>query len=246
LLAGLEADGERERTWLFVVGDNGTPNHVIEHALEYNDLPFGKTTMALVRDEHPRFKHSAFEGGVRVPLVANGPGIAAPGRRSDALVDGVDLFSTLAEIFGLAPDALGDPARHRDGVSFYPLLAAEAVADRRGARRFSYVERFEPNGDPRAFAFEPGAGAPYRAWERALVLDEPEGRFKLVESRDSYGTDWSFVYQLSDAAGKAVDPFELAPLDTTTAAGRARFESLSAAMADLLASEPRSSAPSGE
>jgi arylsulfatase A-like enzyme len=244
LLGGLEADGQRERTWLFVVGDNGMPDSVLQCAVEYDDLPVGKTTAALLRDERPRFKHSVFEGGVRVPLIASGPGIAAPGRRCDALVDGVDLFPTLAQIFGVEPDALGGPDHRLDGVSFYPVLNAAAPEEQRGARRSSYVERFEPGCDPRTLAF--GPGPPYRAWLRALVLEEPDGRFKLVEGRDSFGEDWRQLYQLSDGAGRAVDPFELAPLDTASGPGRERQERLTAALSELLEGEPAATERSGE
>lgn len=65
---------------------------------------------------HGRFeKHSFFERAVRTPLVARGPGIPA-GTSTDALVELVDVFPTLAELAG-AP-----PAEGRHGHSLVPLL----------------------------------------------------------------------------------------------------------------------------
>jgi hypothetical protein len=102
------------------------------------------------------------------------------------------------------------------------------------------VERFEPNGDPRARdrTPEPQATEAYRSWQRALILDEEDGRFKLVEGHDSEGRGWEFLFQLADASGKPVDPFELAPLERTSPAGRKRWKRLTQALAELLDSGP--------
>jgi arylsulfatase A len=69
-------------------------------------------------------KASAYEGGVRVPLIVHWPGVTRPGSISDAPVITMDLFPTLVEIAGLRAPEAGpgrDPAG-RDGVSLVPLL----------------------------------------------------------------------------------------------------------------------------
>lgn len=73
------------------------------------------------------------EAGVNVPFFVAGPGVV-PGVRED-LVHVVDLYATIAEMRGV-------PSNAEDSISFLPVLAGLP-----GARRFNYVERFEPNGD---------------------------------------------------------------------------------------------------
>lgn len=61
-------------------------------------------------------KASAYEGGVRVPLLVHCPGVTKPGSVSDAPAITMDLFFTLVEIAGLKEPAF------RDGVSLVPAL----------------------------------------------------------------------------------------------------------------------------
>jgi arylsulfatase A-like enzyme len=63
-------------------------------------------------------KASAYEGGVRVPLIVHWPGVTTPGSVSDAPVISMDLFPTLVAATGVPP---GD-AQPLDGVSLVPLL----------------------------------------------------------------------------------------------------------------------------
>jgi arylsulfatase A len=63
-------------------------------------------------------KASAYEGGVRVPLIVHWPGVTKPGSVSDAPAVSMDLFPTIVEMAGVP---LGD-ARPVDGVSIVPLL----------------------------------------------------------------------------------------------------------------------------
>ena len=64
-------------------------------------------------------KASAYEGGVRVPLIVYWPGVTKPGAVSDAPVITMDLFPSIVEMAGL-------PATNArtavDGVSIAPLL----------------------------------------------------------------------------------------------------------------------------
>ena len=72
---------DTNKTTIFFIGDNGTPGNLIQP-------PF---TAA-------RGKDTLYEGGVRVPFVAAGPGIVNPGRTSDAVVHIVDLFATILDV----------------------------------------------------------------------------------------------------------------------------------------------------
>src|SRR4051812_49841800 len=55
-------------------------------------------------------KASAYEGGVRVPLLVHWPGGTKPGSVSDAPVITMDLFPTLVEMAGLRAPAGEGPA----------------------------------------------------------------------------------------------------------------------------------------
>jgi arylsulfatase A len=69
-------------------------------------------------------KASAYEGGVRVPLIVHWPGVIKPGAVSDTPAITMDLFPTVADMAGLKvkePGSKTGIARH-DGVSLVPLL----------------------------------------------------------------------------------------------------------------------------
>lgn len=89
------------KAWVFFVGDNGTTSLV----------GGGKGSM--------------LESGINTPLFVRGPGVKA-GSTSDAMINGTDFFSTIAEIFGV-------PGEAQDSVSFLPVLRGEA-----GAREWNY------------------------------------------------------------------------------------------------------------
>ena len=64
-------------------------------------------------------KASAYEGGVRVPLIVSWPGVTKPGSVSDAPVITMDLFPTIVEMAGLPTSAARTAI---DGVSIASLL----------------------------------------------------------------------------------------------------------------------------
>ncbi len=95
--------------YVFLLSDNGT------------DIAYGGG------------KGSLTEPGIRVPFVVNGPGVQ-PGQ-TDALVNGVDILGTLADMRGL-------PHESPDSQSFLSVLRG-----REGLRRYNYSEFFKPNPD---------------------------------------------------------------------------------------------------
>ncbi len=58
-------------------------------------------------------KGSAYEGGVRVPLIVRWPGVTRAGSVSDTPVMTIDFYPTIAEIVGQPLD----PRHQPDGVS---------------------------------------------------------------------------------------------------------------------------------
>ena len=69
-------------------------------------------------------KASAYEGGVRVPLIVHWPGVTKLATTSDTPVITMDLFATLSEMCGMPV------ARKMDGISLVPLLRATGELSR--------------------------------------------------------------------------------------------------------------------
>ncbi|MDZ4685710.1 MAG: sulfatase [Planctomycetaceae bacterium] len=109
-------------------------------------------------------KASAYEGGVRVPLIVHGPGVTQPGSVCDAAVITMDLYPTLIELCGLdLPDRTKSPQPGCDGVSLVPLLKQTGTLAR--------TELFWHY--PHHQHYQQGGTTPYAALRR--------GDFKLIE-----------------------------------------------------------------
>jgi len=109
------------RTWIVVMGDDGTPNPALTPPWTPGK---GKTTM--------------YERGIHVPLIVVGPGVVEPGREVTALAESNDLFATVCDMVGVAV-----PPQAEDSLSLMPHLVDPDAAPRRD---WIYVERFAPNG----------------------------------------------------------------------------------------------------
>ena len=100
-------------TLVIYIGDNGTPANV-------------KDAGAGVRGS----KMSTWEGGAKVPMIVAGAGVTRQGREA-ALVNGVDLYATIAA-------AAGIPVKKaNDGYSVLPLLGDAKAST---GRNFAFTE----------------------------------------------------------------------------------------------------------
>jgi arylsulfatase A len=107
LVAELDVLGLREHTLIIFSSDNGT------------DLTRGPSTIG-GRMPHGG-KRDMWEGGTRVPLIANWKGTTAAGRVSRDLVDLTDMLPTLADVGGASmPEGVT-----LDGRSFAPQLRGQ-------------------------------------------------------------------------------------------------------------------------
>lgn len=110
-------------------------------------------------------KASAYEGGVRVPLIVHWPGVTKPGSVSETPAITMDLFPTLAEMASLpipASSSQTGPAG-RDGVSLVPVLNGTG-----GLKRTELFWHY-----PHHQHYQLGGTMPYGAIRA--------GEFKLVE-----------------------------------------------------------------
>ena len=112
LLASL-SPAVRDNTWVILVGDNGTPNQVIQ-------TPFSSG----------HSKESLYEGGVRVPLLVSGPGVVGPNREISHVVHAVDLYSTVLELAGIDVAATQPSLKPIDSRSLLPLLQNQSSTPR--------------------------------------------------------------------------------------------------------------------
>jgi arylsulfatase A-like enzyme len=114
----------RERTTVIFIGDNGSPEEAI--------LPPVVPGMN---------KGTLYEGGVHVPLIVSGRGVRHPGSICSALVNSVDVYPTMLELFDLP--ASGAPQPEIDGHSLVPYLERPL---RPSLRDWVFASRFSPNG----------------------------------------------------------------------------------------------------
>ena len=67
-------------------------------------------------------KESIYDGGTRVPLIIAGPAVVSPNRESTALVNCVDIYSTILELAGINVTATQPAANPIDSKSLLPIL----------------------------------------------------------------------------------------------------------------------------
>jgi arylsulfatase A-like enzyme len=119
VLGALERLGLADRTVVAITADNGGL--------------ISSTSNAPLRAG----KGSAYEGGVRVPLIVRWPGVTRAGSVSEAPAIGLDLYATLAE-------AAASAVRSTDGVNLTPVLAGAGSLPR--DTLFWHYPHYHPGG----------------------------------------------------------------------------------------------------
>ena len=116
LLQHLDSQGELDNTLIFFIGDNGTENAV-----------------AVSPVSPAKAKGTLFEGGIHIPFVVAGPGVAQ-GQVNMGITDATDLLPTLMAFWGLPtpPEA--------QGVSLLGTLADPSVASGKESVFTGYLE----------------------------------------------------------------------------------------------------------
>jgi arylsulfatase A-like enzyme len=113
--------GKWDTTDIIFIGDNG------------DDPNVAQSTPA---------KGSVYQGGINVPFIISGPDIVNPNRTSDALVNSVDVFATVLEMFGDTNWQSQIPTTTVDSYSLMPILTDQTTIVRPWA--FSEVFRVTP------------------------------------------------------------------------------------------------------
>ena len=125
-------------------------------------------------------KGSAYEGGVRVPLIVYWPGITKPGSVCETPVISMDLYPTIMSIVGISEGAKNAV----DGVSLVPLLRGDGKLKR--DELFWHYPHYQH--------YQLGGATPYSAIRK--------GDFKLIELLDDKPAE---LYNLKDDIGEKHD-----------------------------------------
>jgi arylsulfatase A-like enzyme len=128
-------------------------------------------------------KGSAYEGGVRVPLIIAWPGVTKPGSVCEAPVISADYYPTILDMAGLKDE----PKHHVDGESLVALLQQSGPL-KREAIYWHYPH------------YHPGGATPYGAIR--------QGDFKLIEFFEDNRAE---LYNLKDDIGEKNDLAQTRP-----------------------------------
>lgn len=105
LIDSLRVMNRLDSTDFIFIGDNG------------NEI----RTVQIVDSD--RAKGTVYQYGVHVPFIISGPSVIEPNRTSDALVNTVDIFATVLELFGMSNWSLQiQPNKPVDSKSILPIL----------------------------------------------------------------------------------------------------------------------------
>jgi arylsulfatase A-like enzyme len=168
LVKTLDECGLSDNTLIVFFSDNGGVNwgegiRIPEHqSQEVRDRLAGvpPTSNAPLRGG----KASLYEGGQRVPCIITWPAAIRP-RESQALIQSIDFYPTLAEIAGAKPPA----DQTLDGRSFAPLLLGES--DQHRQEVFSYFPHRTPASDQ-----VPGAWVRQGDWKLIRLFNDGPGQ----------------------------------------------------------------------
>jgi arylsulfatase A len=165
VIKAVEQAGIADRTLIWFISDNGGLSQ------KYN-----KPTGFI--DNHPvrRGKGSAYEGGIRVPMIVHWPGVTKPGSVSDEPVCTIDILPTVLEITDSRPRIAGEYPF--DGQSLAPIFRDAAQQLNRDALYWHYPH-YHAGGD--------GPYAAIRARRYRLIEFFEDNRLELYDLDNDIG-----------------------------------------------------------
>jgi arylsulfatase A-like enzyme len=122
LLDALDEHGLAQNTLVILTSDNGGENKKTRSGEQLAAIAAGLKINGTWRAG----KHSIYEGGFRVPMIARWPGKIKPGTTTNAMVNLVDLFATVCAALDVPLPPLSSAAQ--DSHSFLDALTGEGPA----------------------------------------------------------------------------------------------------------------------
>lgn len=190
LISFLEREGLDKNTVILFISDNGglSATDALGGVPHRHNLPLNSG------------KGSAYEGGVRVPMIVSWPGRVQANTQSDQPVIVEDFYPSILEIAGIRPSKL---TQEVDGKSFVPVLTSKAPlisADR------SLFWNFPNNWGPKGPGIGPSCSIRKGDWK--LIYYYEDQRKELFNIRHDIGernnlasTEQEVVLQLSKELG---------------------------------------------
>ena len=167
IMEALDEMNLTDNTYIFYTSDNGGE-------IQAGNTPTNNTPLR-------KGKTHTWEGGIRVPFIVKGPGIAA-NSQSDAPVNGSDLFATFSDLMGIEASL----PKNQDGGSLAGLLANKGKGKvERGVDHFVW---YYPH---------------YRNMKE--VFPQASIRFGNYKLRKEYDTDTLMLFDLSKDLGEQND-----------------------------------------
>jgi arylsulfatase A-like enzyme len=164
-----------DHTYVFFTSDNGGLA-TIE----------GPSTPATINSPLREGKGWLYEGGIRVPLLVRGPGIA-PGSTATNAMSSVDYFPTILELAGLASPK---PDEKVDGVTLAPLLKGTSAPAARPLF-WHYPHYSNQGGKP---------GGAIRDGDFKLIEFYETGRVELFDLKNDFRENRNLALEATNAA----------------------------------------------
>lgn len=163
LIASMSQE-ERNNTVIIFIGDNGTPNQVVQ---EYGSQ---------------RSKGTVYQGGVNVPMVVSGKNVTQINEVDNSLINTTDLFATIANIAGISVSEINDSKNFSD---LFTIGNSETrtytfTETERGAGISDYAIR---NASHKYILFENGSEAFYDL--NANLMENPNLLNSVLSDDDS-------------------------------------------------------------
>ena len=186
IAAALSESNQTENTLLLITSDNGA----------YWPQDFIERFQHRANSNWRGMKADIHEGGHRIPLIAQWPGVVAPGSTTDQLTVHTDLFSTMADIvgseirgedsFSLLPVFMGGNGTRREAVhqSVHGMLALRRgpwkLIDGQGSGGFTRVDTLAGDPPRQLYNLDVDPGETMNQFE-----DRPEIASALMTALDS-------------------------------------------------------------
>lgn len=157
--------------------------HIDDAGIRQNTVVIYVTDNGWIQDPNsgryaPRSKQTAYEGGVRTPILFNWPAKFSPAKRKE-LVSSIDLFPTIAAIAGIKPES------ELPGMDLLPAIKSGKPIDRNEIYGESFAHDIVDVNDPTKSLV-------YRwcirgKWKLLLTYDGEVNRYQSTHPRDIKG-----------------------------------------------------------